>query len=81
MILVSCDQISHIARGVLVQLLIAAEDKHGDIDGAEHGQLMRLLEKTALSLQERDRAVSVVLDGFDLNLSPSHFVDCKSKVG
>lgn len=51
--MVSCDQISHIARGVLVQLLIAAEDKHGDIDGAEHGQLMRLLEKTALSLQER----------------------------
>lgn len=49
-VLVSCNQVSHIARGVLVEFLVAAEDKYGDIDGAEHGQLVRLLEQTAFSL-------------------------------
>ena len=51
-ICVSCDQLAHITRGVLVELLVAAEDEDGNIDRAKHGELMRLLEQTALSLQE-----------------------------
>jgi hypothetical protein len=33
---------------------------------------VRFLEETTLALQEGDRAVSVILDGFDFNLSASH---------
>ena len=29
-----------------------AKDDHGNVNGAEHGKLMRLLEKTALALEE-----------------------------
>lgn len=29
------------------------EDDDGDVDGAEHGELMRFLEETTLTLQER----------------------------
>lgn len=72
MVLVPGDEISHIRRRVLVELLVVAKDEDGDIDGAEDGQLVGLFEQTALSLQERDRTVSVILDGFDLNLSSPH---------
>lgn len=34
MVGVSCDKLSHITGRVLVQLLVLAEDEHGDIDGA-----------------------------------------------
>lgn len=33
---------------------------------------MCLLEQTTLAFQKRDRSVSVILDGFDLNLSATH---------
>lgn len=35
---------------VLVQLLIVSEYDHGDIDGAEDGELVRLLEQAAFAL-------------------------------
>lgn len=72
MVLVSGDEISHVRRRVLVELLVVAKDEDGDVDGAEDGQLVGLLEQTALSLQEGDRTISVILDGFDLNLSSPH---------
>ena len=31
-----------------------AEDDNGDVDGAEDGELVRLLEQTALALEEGD---------------------------
>lgn len=34
--LISCDKLSHITRGIFVELLIAAEDEYGHIDGTEH---------------------------------------------
>ena len=52
MIGVSCDQLSHVAGRVLVQLLVLAKDEDGDIHRAKHRELVRLLEKTALALQE-----------------------------
>ena len=33
-----------------------AEDDDGDVDGAEDGELMRLLEQAAFALQEGDRS-------------------------
>lgn len=72
MIGVSCDQLSHVAGRVLVQLLVLAKDEDGDIHRAKHRKLMCLLEQTALALQEGDRAVSIILDSLDFNLSATH---------
>lgn len=36
------------------------EDDDGDVDGAEDGELMGLLEQTAFALEEGDAAVAVV---------------------
>lgn len=46
------DHLTHVCGGVLVQLLVAAEDKDGDVDRAEDGELVRLLEQAALSLEK-----------------------------
>lgn len=43
-ILVPANGLVDVARGKLVQLLVVAEDDDGNVDGAEHGELMRLLE-------------------------------------
>jgi hypothetical protein len=51
-ILISADGLIDIARGELVQLLVVAEDDDGDIDGAEDGQLVRLLEQTTFTLEK-----------------------------
>ena len=51
-ILVPANRLVDIARGEFVELLIVAEDDDGHIDGAEHRELMRLLEKTAFALEE-----------------------------
>lgn len=37
MIGVPCDQVAHVARRILIELLVAAEYKDCDIDGAEDG--------------------------------------------
>lgn len=50
--MVPLDKLVHVGRGVLVQLLVRAEDEDGNIDGAEHGELVRLLKETALALEE-----------------------------
>lgn len=56
-ILKSGDRLVDVARRVFVQLLIVAEDDDRDVDGAQHGQLVRLLEQAALALEEGDRPV------------------------
>ena len=43
-IIVSCQNLPDITTRILVQFLVIAEDDDSDIDGAEHGKLMRLLE-------------------------------------
>jgi uncharacterized membrane protein YebE (DUF533 family) len=50
--LVPANRLVDIARGEFVELLVVAEDDDGHIDGAEHRELMRLLEKTAFALEE-----------------------------
>ena len=37
---------------VLIQLLVRPKDNDRDVDGAEYGQLMRLLEQAAFALEE-----------------------------
>jgi hypothetical protein len=49
---VALQYLSNIARRVLVQLLIVSEYYNCDIDRAEDGKLMRLLEKSAFALEE-----------------------------
>lgn len=63
MIGVSRDQLSHVAGRVLVQLLVLAKDENGNIYRAKHRELMRLLEKTALALQEGAGVRHVVSGG------------------
>lgn len=49
-----------IRRRVLVQLLIVAEDDNRDIDGAENGELVSLLEQATFALEEGDATVAIV---------------------
>ena len=49
---VSVDELVHVPGRVLVELLVAAEDEDGDIDGAEHGELVCLLEQAAFPLEK-----------------------------
>jgi hypothetical protein len=71
-ILISGNKITHVCRRVLVQLLIVAEDENGNIDGAQDGKLVCLLEQAALTLKECDRTIAVILDGLDFDLSATH---------
>src|SRR4051794_7376487 len=58
-VLVPCDEIAHVRRRVLVELLIIAKDEDGNIDGAEDGQLMRLLEQATLSFEKGSKKYRV----------------------
>ena len=49
------DGLVDVSRRVLVQLLVVTEDDDSDIDGAQHGKLVRLLEQTTFALEEGDR--------------------------
>ena len=51
-VLISGQDLSNITTRVFVQLLIITKDYDGDIDGAENGELMRLLEQAAFALEE-----------------------------
>jgi hypothetical protein len=57
--LVSGNEVAHIARGVLINLLVVAEDEDGDIDRAQDGELVSLLEQATLALEESPRAIGV----------------------
>ena len=64
-VLEAADDLVDVGGGVLVQLLVVAEDDDGDVDGAEDGELVGLLEEAALALEEGDgtigaRDVSIV---------------------
>lgn len=76
-VLVSGENLSNIATRVLVELLVIAKYYDGDIDRAEDGKLMCLLKKTTFALEKCDRAVSIILDGLDLNLSSPHRGDAR----
>jgi putative Ca2+/H+ antiporter (TMEM165/GDT1 family) len=52
MICVTRDQFAHVARGVFIELLVAAEYEDSHVDRAEDGKLMRLLEQTTFALQK-----------------------------
>lgn len=50
--MVSGQDLSNVGTRVLVQFLVISKDNNGDVDGAEDGQLMCLLEQTAFALEE-----------------------------
>lgn len=56
-VLEAADDLVDVGGGVLVQLLVVAEDDDGDVDGAEDGELVGLLEEAALALEEGDRTI------------------------
>jgi hypothetical protein len=53
--LVAANRLVDVAGREFVELLVVAEDDDGDVDGAEHRELMRLLEETAFALEEGAR--------------------------
>jgi hypothetical protein len=59
--LISRQNLSYITTRVFVQLLVIAKYDDRDIDGAEDGQLMRLLEQTAFALEESSVDVSKLI--------------------
>lgn len=50
--MISGNEVSHVCGRILVELLVITKDEDGDINRAQHGELMRLLEQTAFSLQK-----------------------------
>ena len=54
------DDLIDVRRRVLIQLLVMTEDDDRDVDRAEDGELMRLLEQAAFALEERDRPATSV---------------------
>lgn len=52
------------------------EDDDGDIDRAEHGKLMRLLEQSTFALEKGDAAIAVVANRLDGNFSATHGARC-----
>jgi len=48
------------------------EHEEGDVDVAEHGQLVRLLDQPVPPLRERHLPVRRVLDPLDRQLHPPH---------
>lgn len=52
-VLIPGESLIDVAGREFVQLLVLSEDNDGDVDGAEDGKLMRLLEQAAFALQER----------------------------
>ena len=52
------DDLVDIAGTILVKLLVSAEDNDGNIDRAEDGKLMRLLEQSTFTLEKRPTHVS-----------------------
>lgn len=51
-ILVPTDGLVDVTRRELIQLLVVAEDDDGNVDRAEHRELVGLLEQAAFALQE-----------------------------
>lgn len=51
--LVPGQNLSNITTRVLVQLFVVAKDDNRDVDGAQNGELMCLLEQAAFALEER----------------------------
>jgi len=49
-ILVAADSLVNIARRKLVELLVVSKYYHSDVDRAEDGELVGLLEETAFAL-------------------------------
>lgn len=72
---VSGDEFSHVARRVLVELLVLAKDEDGDIDRAEDGELMRLLEETTLALKERAIVVDQLVSRRAADVGSMHLDD------
>jgi hypothetical protein len=51
-VLISSQDLPNITTRVFIQLLIISKDYDRDIDRAENGELMRLLEQAAFALEE-----------------------------
>jgi len=58
-VLVAADGLVDVARRELVELLVVAEDDDGDVDRAQHRQLVGLFEQTTLALQKGAAGASV----------------------
>lgn len=50
--MVTGNEVVHVSRGVLVELLVVAEDEDCDVDRAENRELVGLFEQTAFALQK-----------------------------
>ena len=57
-VLEATNDLVDVRRRVFIQLLVVAKDNDGDVDGAEDGELVCLLEQAALALQEGDGSVA-----------------------
>jgi hypothetical protein len=51
-VIISRQDLSNVTTRIFVQFLIIAKDYDRDIDGAENGELMRLLEQATFALKE-----------------------------
>lgn len=64
-ILIPADGLIDIAGRELVQLLVVSKYDHSNVDGAEDGELVGLLEETAFALEEGAGRTSVGIRDYD----------------
>ena len=68
------EDLVHVGRRVLVQLVRRAEDDESDFTVAKDAEFIGLLHHAELALVERDLSVPLVGDAGNLNLFSTHLV-------
>jgi hypothetical protein len=74
-VLVALQKVGEVGGRVFVELVVLAKDDDGDVDRGEDGELVGLLEQTALALEKGDGAVPIILDGLDFDFPAAHCAD------
>lgn len=63
-----------VSAGEVVELAAAGEDDDGDVDVAQHGELLGLLYQSVPALGEGHLPAALVFDSLYLHLPPPHWI-------
>lgn len=64
-----------VSAGEVVELAAAGEDDDGDVNVAQHGELLRLLYQSVPALREGHLPATLVFDSLYRYLSPPHWIE------
>ena len=58
--MVPFEELREVSRGILVEFVVLANDKNGNVNRGQDGKLMGLFEQAALALEEGDGAITII---------------------